>query len=66
MTEKPRKTLAEMAGETAKIEGGSRGIACRECGCRDLRVETTRRQDGLILRYRKCRNCGAHRATIET
>ena len=63
---KPEKSLAEMAAETAKVEGDGRGIACPKCGCRDLRVQTTRRQDGLILRYRVCRHCGAHRATIET
>lgn len=63
---KPPKTLAEMASETAKVEGGKRGIACPNCGCRDLRVQTTRRGEGLVLRYRVCRNCGAHRATLET
>ena len=63
---KPPKTLQQMQAETEKVEGGTRGIACRVCNCRDLRVQTTRRGDGLIVRYRVCRHCGAHRATLET
>lgn len=66
MPTRPSKTLREMAEDTAKIESGGKGIACQVCGCRDLRVQTTRRQDGLILRYRVCRHCGQHRATIES
>ena len=65
-TPKEVRTRADMAQETMRLEAaGQRGIACPACGCRDLRVQTTRRGEGLILRYRVCRNCGAHRATIE-
>ena len=63
---KPIRTFAQMQQDTANIESGGKGIACRACGCRDLRVQTTRRQDGQIRRYRVCRNCGEHRSTIET
>ncbi len=66
MTDRPAKTLAQMQADTARLEGGSRGIACLKCGCRDLRVQTTRRAEGMIVRYRVCRNCGAHRPTIES
>ena len=66
MTDRPAKTLAQMAADTARLEGGGRGIACPACGCRDLRVQTTRRAEGMIVRYRVCRNCGAHRPTIES
>jgi hypothetical protein len=63
----PVQTLSEMARETKQLEAASRnGIACPVCGCRDLRVQTTRRGEGLILRYRVCRNCGAHKPTIES
>ena len=66
MATKEPKTLREMAAETARIESGGRGIACPQCGCRDLRVETTRRHDGMIVRYRVCRHCGGRRTTFET
>jgi hypothetical protein len=66
MATKPAKTLRQMAEETARIEGGGRGIACPVCGCRDLRVQTTRRADGMIVRYRVCRHCGGRKTTIET
>ena len=59
---KPPKTLQQMAAETAKIEGGSRGIACPVCGCRDWRVRKTKPHDGEISRRRVCRHCG-HRIT---
>lgn len=62
---KPPQTLAQMAAETARREGAV-GIACLKCGCRDLRVQTVRRGEGLIVRYRVCRHCGTHRATFET
>lgn len=63
----PVQTLAEMARETQQLEAASqKGIACPVCGCRDLRVQTTRRGEGLILRYRVCRSCGAHKPTIES
>lgn len=43
-----------------------RGIACRRCGCRDLRVVYTRPQrDGSILRLRRCRHCGNRFPTFE-
>lgn len=62
---KERKTLAQMAAETAEANGGSKGIACPRCGCVDMRVQHTTRGDGLVVRYRKCRHCGANRSTVE-
>lgn len=69
MAGEPIQTLAEMAAETARIEAAnnnSKGIQCPACGCRDLRVQTTRRGDNLVVRYRVCRHCGAHKPTIES
>ena len=34
------------------------GLECPDCGCRDLRVDYTRRGPGFITRRRRCRNCG--------
>lgn len=62
---RPSKTLAQMAAETAKVEG-TRGLRCRRCNCADWRIETTRRHDGMIVRYRICRYCGARLTTAET
>jgi len=37
-----------------------RGLVCDRCGCRDLRVYyTDSRSKFKIIRYRKCRHCGA-------
>lgn len=63
---KPPKTLAEMATETAKIEGGTRGIACPNCGCRHFEVVKTRPHDGEISRRKQCRHCGQRVTTMET
>jgi hypothetical protein len=39
-----------------------RGLSCRRCGCRDLRVIYTRQRRIGIVRRRECRFCG-HRTT---
>ena len=65
MATKPPKSLREMAEDTARAEG-KRGIRCPECGCCDTRVQTTRRGDGMVVRYRVCRHCGNHRTTVES
>lgn len=44
---------------------GQRGLVCRKCGCRDLRVKYTRHRDGSIMRRRVCRNCGRLVTTYE-
>lgn len=60
MVAKPRKTLGEMAEEPEL------GLACRNCGCRDLRVYYTRpKENGIVLRVRICRNCGLKKTTME-
>lgn len=65
MATKEPKTLREMAAETARIESGGRGIACPQCGCRDLRVYKTKPHFGDIGRRRECRNCGHRITTLE-
>lgn len=50
-TDKPRKTLADLAAE-ASTASGIRG--CPVCGCRDLRKRFD--ENGRAKRY--CRNCG--------
>ena len=42
-----------------------RGLCCRGCGCRDLRVVYTRERIGGLRRKRKCRNCGEEMWTME-
>lgn len=43
-----------------------RGIRCRHCGCRHLRVIYTRAYlDGVIQRRRECRHCGTRITTWE-
>ena len=63
---KPPKTLAEMAAETARVEGGTRGIACPKCGCRHFEVIKTKPHDGEISRRKQCRNCKQRVTTMET
>ena len=46
-------------------ESNDRGIECRDCGCRDLRVIYTRRSIGQIIRRRECRHCGRRMTTRE-
>lgn len=42
------------------------GIRCRRCGCQDLRTRRTMRvREGMIRRYRECRNCGRTMTTHE-
>jgi len=49
----------------AKADEG-RGLCCRKCGCRDLRVIYTRRIGGARLqRRRECRYCGTRMTTSE-
>jgi hypothetical protein len=72
MTEQERHRLTfvplqQMAADTARMEASSRnGIACPSCGCRATRVETTRRSDNMVVRYRVCLHCGTRKTTIET
>lgn len=44
-----------------------KGLACRHCGCRDLRVVYTRpKPGGRIMRRRECRHCGRRVTTWES
>ena len=43
-----------------------RGLVCRNCGSRRLRVVYTRRRtDGVVQRRRECRDCGSRMTTWE-
>jgi transcriptional regulator NrdR family protein len=42
-----------------------KGIACPNCGCRDLRVDYTRPVVNGRRRVRKCRHCGRRVVTNE-
>ncbi|MFW6061192.1 MAG: hypothetical protein ACOC93_00130 [Planctomycetota bacterium] len=43
-----------------------RGLKCRNCGCRQLRVVYTRSAwGGRIKRRRECRHCGRRMTTWE-
>ena len=43
------------------------GIRCRGCGCQDLRTTHTRRvREGMVRRYKECRNCGRRLTTHES
>ena len=44
---------------------GERGLECRKCGCRHLSVDHTHRAMNMIVRYRRCRHCGARVTTCE-
>jgi len=41
------------------------GRACRQCGSTDSDVTRTKTTKLVVIRYRKCRQCGANRATRE-
>jgi transcriptional regulator NrdR family protein len=46
--------------------GDRRGLECRNCGCKHLRVLYTRRAvGGRLLRRRECRHCGKRLTTWE-
>lgn len=45
---------------------GQRGLACRDCGCRQFHILYTRSvPGGRILRRRECRHCGRRVTTYE-
>jgi len=48
-----------------KADDKKAGLECRQCGCRHLPVWNTRRDRGKVIRYRRCRNCGARITTCE-
>ena len=58
MTDKPRKTLAQM-----KAEATDDPWKCPKCGCKDWRVLDSYETGGKRRRVRCCRNC---RKVIET
>ena len=53
------------APATGPTSADQRGLVCRHCGCRDLRVLYTRQRPGGIMRVRICRHCGRRVITRE-
>ena len=64
MEPKVPPTMRELASAASTVL--IRGLECRRCGCRDFRVDTTRKSANVIVRYRVCRHCGLHRTTLES
>ena len=58
MTEKSEKFDKEPIRLSDLQNKDDKGLACRDCGCRDFRTPHTRRMSGGIMRERACRNCG--------
>jgi hypothetical protein len=56
MSDKPRKSLRQLADEAA-IADGINPWACPRCGCTDWRTVDTRFRDGCVRRKRACRHC---------
>jgi predicted nucleic acid-binding Zn-ribbon protein len=44
----------------------SKGLICKKCGCRQFDTVTTGREDGYIVRYKKCAYCGLRKKTYES
>jgi hypothetical protein len=47
------------------VEPSGAGLECRKCGCRHFYVDNTRKVNRMIIRYRRCRNCGQRMTTCE-
>jgi DNA-directed RNA polymerase subunit RPC12/RpoP len=58
MTEKTEKSDKEPICLSDLQNKDGKGLACRDCGCRDFRTPHTRRMSNGILRERACRKCG--------
>ena len=46
-------------------DANEKGVECPKCGCKDLRVFSTRKELRRIKRVRVCRCCGAKIRTYE-
>lgn len=51
--------------DSADATDAHRGLECRRCGCRHFYVDNTRKAHRMIIRYRRCRNCGQRQTTCE-
>jgi hypothetical protein len=65
-TTRKRPPARDNAAPPAPCHPPPRGLECRGCGCRDLRVLYTRYRAGSIVRVRACRHCGRRLVTRET
>lgn len=60
-----KETKALQSSDDDKKKNEQVGLECRNCGCRHLPVDRTRKIKNKIIRYRHCRNCGRSKVTIE-
>lgn len=51
--------------QNSKKRKAPRGLACRKCGGRVLKVVYTRHRDGYVLRRRECTACNTRMVTRE-
>src|SRR3990172_4752361 len=54
-----------VAVETVAKKTKLLGLKCARCGCHNFEVDTTRRIDAGVRRYRICRSCGYRLVTRE-
>lgn len=48
----------DMSYSKIRAKQNRQGIACPDCGCRDLRVVKTSQVADYVKRWRRCRHCG--------
>jgi hypothetical protein len=61
----PQRKVWPPLPDSPEAQGESRGLECRRCGCRHFFVDNTRKASRMIIRYRRCRNCGQRVTTCE-
>lgn len=64
MSDKPRKSLQQLATEAAQVDGAD-PWACPRCGCKDWRTVDSRFRNGCVSRKRACRHCSTPMSTQE-
>lgn len=64
MSEKPRKSLQQLANDAVQADGLD-PWACPRCGCKDWRVVDSRLVGGARKRQRACRHCHTNLPTLE-
>lgn len=60
--EKPRRTLAEIAAESACVSGR---LVCPRCECADFKTYGTNPGHVATFRYKRCRHCGMKMLTSQ-
>ena len=64
MSDKPRKSLGQLAADAVRADGTD-PWACPRCGCKDWRVVGTYERNGKRRRQRVCRHCNQAIRTFE-